>query len=107
MNTRAYEMNKKAYEMKMKNQIQATTQSFCRQLIEQGIPFTIEHCLDGWKWTFPDYPDGDIICHRGSYGVEHGHVESYRMPWDGDDVTHCTPSEMVVALLTGEMPQLF
>ena len=95
------------YEIKMKRQIQTTTQSFCCQLIEQGIPFTIEHCLDGWKWTFPDYPNGDVICHRGSYGVGRGHVESYHMPWDGDDVTHCTPSEMVVALLTGEMPQLF
>ena len=91
----------------MKNQIQAATKSFCLKLIDCGIPFSIQHLMSGWKWTFPDYPGGDVICHEGAYGVTQGHVESYGMPWDNGDVTHCTPSEMVVALLTGEMPQLF
>lgn len=64
------------------------------------IEYTVEpHYEIGYKWLFPEYPDGDIICCPGSYGVDRGCVESYRFPWDDDDVTALPPSEMIKYLL--------
>ena len=52
---------------------------------------------NGWQVTFKGL-DGDIILHDHSYNHEQYLWESYRFPWDYDDVsTHST--EEIVNLL--------
>lgn len=41
---------------------------------------------DGYEITFEGV-DGDAICHEHSYGRSAGLWESYKMPWDYDDVS--------------------
>ena len=63
----------------------------------------------GYCFTFPENEEligGDVCVHRGTYGVNKGHVESYRMPWDYGDVTHCTPEHMVELILGADKSSL-
>lgn len=80
--------------MKVKPEFTKIAQFFSSLLIEDSIPFTIGKILDGYKWTFPDIPHGDVIIHSGSYSNSIGMVESWGMPWDEDDVSVLAPMEM-------------
>lgn len=53
----------------------------------------IQVYLNGFRVTFKEYPDGDILCHDGSYGNTQGLWESYGFPWDENDVTVQTAQE--------------
>lgn len=76
-----------------------TVNLFNQLLVTYDIPFSLGYMFGGVQWKFPAYPDGDIILHDGSYGHEEGYLESYRMPWDEDDVSVALPHEMVRRLL--------
>lgn len=80
--------------MEVKPEFVKIARLFSDSLIEDSIPFTIERILDGYKWTFPDIPGGDVIIHSGSYSHAFGMVESWGMPWDEDDVSVLAPTEM-------------
>lgn len=59
-------------------------------LTKAGIEFTFtaDSSFGGGYFRFPNvYPQADIACHYGTYGVEVGLFESFRFPWDNDDVT--------------------
>ena len=47
------------------------------------IPFTLNPCWDGLCMTFPWYEGPDVACHSGTANQ----LETYRFPWDKDDVT--------------------
>lgn len=81
------------------NGIMKIARTFCDLLIANGIDFNVEPSYDGIKFTFPDYPQGDVCVHSGTYGVKWGCVESYRFPWDNDDVTYEQPQNMVSRLI--------
>jgi len=56
----------------------------------------------GFRVTFKGV-DGDAICHENSYGHPE-YWESYKMPWDEDDVSTNTAQELVrkiAAMLSG------
>ena len=55
-------------------------------LTERNIPHTINVIWDGLQVRFP-WNCGDLVCHSGSYGHDHGNIESMGCPWDGDDVS--------------------
>ena len=76
--------------------------SVCEEL---GIPCDMQKCFDGYILRFP-WSEGDIACHSGTYGSNHGMVESYRFSWDGDDVTCLTIHEAVVYLILEYNKQL-
>ena len=42
--------------------------------------------------------DGDAVIHDFSYGHELGEWETYKMPWDGSDVSVLTTDELVEKL---------
>ena len=42
-------------------------------------------CRAAYQWTFPQYPDGDIIIGPFSYGGARGLFESMGMPWDNQE----------------------
>ena len=75
---------------------------FTHLLMIEGISFKVEPLYDGYKWTFSDLP-GDIAIHSGTYYSDEDYLESYGMPWDNDDVSICTPNEMV-RRLSGKEP---
>lgn len=65
---------------------------FTTRLLARKVPFSVEECFDGYKWTFP-FCEGDVILHSFSY--MNGHcVESYRFPWDDGDVSALEIREM-------------
>ena len=41
------------------------------------IKYECHKLFGGYQWTFPEYPDADIICHKGSYYSDIGYVESF------------------------------
>ena len=89
----------------MKNtKFESTIREFTRWLISYDIPFEYAPFYDGAQWKFPQYEDGDVVIHSGSYHSDEGYVESYGMPWDDDDVTVTTPYEMALRL-SGEEPR--
>ena len=57
-------------------------------LKHEGIEYKIESHLDGCIMTFP-WCDGDIACHRYTYGATDGRVETYQFPWDAKDGVSC------------------
>ena len=81
----------------------STINYFNNLLNEAKIPYTIIPLYDGAKWTFPRYKDGDIAIHSGTYYSDSGYLESLNLPWDKEDVSICTPIEMV-RRLQGEPP---
>lgn len=56
------------------------------QLTEYNIPHTLNVIWDGLQIRFP-WNNGDLVCHSGSYGHQHGAVESMGCPWDDEDVS--------------------
>lgn len=79
-----------------------TRDYFNHLLDEAGIEYTVDHIFDGYQWRFPEFPNGDIICHSGSYHNDEGYVESYGFEWDDGDVTALPPDEMISYLLGEE-----
>lgn len=77
------------------NIINETAVLFTNLLLENHITFTCAPIFDGYKWTFPHLPHGDVALHHGTYDSNKGYVESYGMPWDEGDVSICLPYEMV------------
>ena len=78
-------------------------------LQENGIKYERSTLYGGYKYTFPENEElvgGDVCVHMGTYGLDKGHVESYQMPWDYDDVTHCTPEYMVELILGADKSSL-
>lgn len=63
-----------------------------RDLIPAGVLFTVKPIYDGMQIRFP-WCDGDVACHKGTYGSNDGCVETYCFPWDGGDVSMLTPEE--------------
>lgn len=70
--------------------------SVCEKL---NIPCDMSECHDGFILHFFPWSKGDIACHSGTYGSDHGMVESYRFSWDGDDVSVLTVEEAVVYII--------
>ena len=67
-------------------------------LIDNNIKYRRKRCYEGWQF-FIDGTDGDIVCHRGSYGGRDGLWESMGFDWDEEDVTgHLTAQEVVSRL---------
>ena len=59
-------------------------------LIANNIPHDVHKGpADGWQITF-DWCDGDVVCSWGTFHI----LESYRFPWDKDDVTRTNPETM-------------
>lgn len=81
----------------MNNYVQ-TVCKFNSELTKLNVEFNMEQLYDGYKWTFPNYPDGDVVLHYFSYGHECGMIESYGFPWDVEDVTCMTPREMALCI---------
>lgn len=52
---------------------------------------------NGFYVTFRDVT-GDAVIHDFSYGHENGLFESFKMPWDHDDVSVHTPEELGMLL---------
>ena len=72
-----------------------TLDKFLGLLEDLQVPLpTIENCFDGFKMTWPKLWKGDVIIHSGSIGHENGMVESFKFPWDKDDVTGASVEEM-------------
>lgn len=63
------------------------------------IKHTTLTCYDGVQWKFDDFSDADIVIHSGSYYNQYGYLESYGFPWDMEDVSVCTPHEMIKRIL--------
>lgn len=61
-------------------------------LADMGIPYTVHTLWDGAQLQFP-WSCGDVACHFGTRGGHYGYVETYRFPWDNDDVSMLTPEE--------------
>ena len=75
----------------------ATIKEFTLMLVKNEIPFSYSLLYDGAQWSFPKFK-GDISIHSGTYASDRGYLESYNMPWDEDDVSVCTPEEMIELL---------
>lgn len=67
-------------------------------LIQHNVPFTVHSIWDGLQLRFP-WCDGDVACHKGTYGANHGMVETYELPWDDGDVTMLTPEAAAYRLI--------
>ena len=67
---------------------------FCDKV---NIPYSLNSLFDGLQICFP-WTQGDIACHSGTTRPFIC-VESFRFPWDGDDITVESPSKMCVRLL--------
>lgn len=62
------------------------------------IPYKLGSIYDGYQIKFP-WCGGDVACHRGTFGVEEGKVESYHFPWDEDSVSIYSPSAMAALII--------
>ena len=69
-----------------------------RKLKQAGIEFHCEPLYDGYKWTFDQYPNTDIIIHFGSYNNKLGLFETMGFPWDDGDVSVHSATELVELL---------
>ena len=67
-------------------------------LIDNNIKYRREQCYEGWQF-FIDSTDGDIVCHRSSYGGNDGLWESMGFVWDEGDVTGYLTAEDVIRML--------
>ena len=67
-------------------------------LIENNIQYTRRSLYEGWQFYIHG-TDGDIICHKYSYGGDDGLWESMGFDWDEEDVTgHLTAQEVISRL---------
>ena len=67
-------------------------------LIANDIKYTRKRCYEGWQF-FIDGTDGDVVCHRGSYGGNDGLWESMGFVWDEGDVTGRLTAKDIVRML--------
>lgn len=67
-------------------------------LIENNIEYNRIRLYEGWQF-FISNTDGDIICHRGSYGGNDGLWESMGFVWDEGDVTGHLTAEDIIRML--------
>lgn len=65
---------------------------------KHNIPCQINRQRGGWQIRFP-WTDGDVACNALTYGNTAGYVESYRFPWDNDDVTVLTVDEAIYKVI--------
>jgi len=72
------------------------------KLKQAGISFEWHKLYDGYQWTFPAYPAGDIALHGGTHGAGLGFFESYGCPWDNGDVSVLSRTEVIERLNKGE-----
>lgn len=71
--------------------------TLANDLSAHNIPYTLNVLWDGLQIRFP-WNNGDLVCHRGSYGHTNGDVESMGCPWDYGDVTCLTVEEAIKRL---------
>ena len=64
-------------------------------LIENNIEYTRKPIYEGWQFYIRG-TDGDIICHKYSYGGNDGLWESMGFDWDDEDVTGYLTAEEVI-----------
>ena len=64
-----------------------------------SIPFEMGPLYEGWQLRFP-WCEGDVACHRGTYGQANGMVETYQFPWDDGDVTMITPTAAAIRIIS-------
>ena len=64
-------------------------------LIENNIEYNRIRLYEGWQFYIHN-TDGDIVCHRGSYGGNDGLWESMGFVWDEGDVTGRLTAEDVI-----------
>ena len=57
----------------------------------------VKYYQNGFHIEFKDI-SGDAIIHDNSYANDWGYLETYQMPWDGDDVSTHSPEELVKLL---------
>ena len=69
-----------------------------RKLKKAGIEFEWNYLFDGYKWTFPKFPNGDAVIHSTSYNSRYGHFETMGMPWDIDDVSVLTANQLIARM---------
>ena len=67
-------------------------------LIENDIKYRRERCYEGWQFYIHG-TDGDIICHKYSYGGNDGLWESMGFDWDDEDVTGRLTAEDIIRML--------
>ena len=67
-------------------------------LIENNIKYTRKRLYEGWQFYIHG-TDGDIVCHRGSYGGNDGLWESMGFVWDERDVTGHLTAEDIIRML--------
>ena len=89
----------------MTDNIFVVTKDYFNCLLEKNdIEYDCQPWYHGYRWTFSDFPSGDIICCHGSYGGQDGMLESYGFDWDKDDVTCASPVEMIARLKGTTVP---
>ena len=67
-------------------------------LIENNIEYNRIRLYEGWQFYIHS-TDGDIVCHRGSYGGNNGLWESMGFVWDEGDVTGNLTAEDIIRML--------
>lgn len=67
-------------------------------LIENNIEYNRIRLYEGWQFYIHN-TDGDIVCHRGSYGGNDGLWESMGFVWDEGDVTGNLTAEDIIRML--------
>lgn len=67
-------------------------------LIENNIGYNRIRLFEGWQFYIHN-TDGDIVCHRGSYGGNDGLWESMGFVWDEGDVTGNLTAEDIIRML--------
>ena len=67
-------------------------------LITNNIKYTRERCYEGWQFYIHG-TDGDIVCHRSSYGGRDGLWESMGFVWDEGDVTGRLTAKDIIRML--------
>lgn len=67
-------------------------------LIENNIEYNRIRLYEGWQFYIHGI-DGDIVCHRGSYGGNDGLWESMGFVWDEGDVTGNLTAEDIIRML--------
>lgn len=82
--------------MDLRSTLKLAALEFTAELMLHDIKFTMKPHYSGYQWTFPGtvLEGGDVTLNTYTYGWEAGFLESYRMPWDYDDVSVLLPKEM-------------
>lgn len=93
------------FETKVKYAPRQINNCFVEALVElvnacRALDVNIEKVqtyLNGWRIQFENF-DGDAVCHEGSYGNVTKEWETIGFPWDYDDVSTHTASELAFYL---------